>query len=173
MTLALNRFGIGLDEFFRHLDNIEAINGKHNYPPYNIIKIDPANYLIEIAAAGFTSDEIDVELKENVLTVTGRVKPEDKTPEYLYRGIAKREFVRVFQLADTIQVVNAGFVDGMLRIHLENFIPEHKKPRKILISNEKVLTDETIDRIGAGTGSIEYSGPEGARSDDSYINRQV
>lgn len=147
MGLAFHKFGIGLDELFRHFESIENVNGKYAYPPYNITKEAKDHYLIELALAGFNEEEIDVELKDNVLTVTGRVQPEEKTPEYLYRGIAKREFVRVFQLADTIEVRQASFADGMLRISLENVIPDHKKPRKILVQSEKVLTHENSNRF--------------------------
>lgn len=158
MALPFHKFGIGLDEIFRHFETVETLNEKYTYPPYNIIKKDQFNYLIEIAMAGFTEDEIDVELKENVLTVTGRVKPDQNTPEYLYKGIAKREFARAFQLADSIEITAAAFTHGMLRIHLENVVPEHKKPRKISITTEeKVLTNETPHRISIDANSVEHS----------------
>jgi molecular chaperone IbpA len=123
-------FFIGFD---RVLDRMhQQTPGQSNYPPYNIVKVDDDNYHIEIAVAGFGRDELDVELKEGVLSVEGKKEDKDET-KYLHKGISARHFRRTFTLSDTIVVRGADFVDGILTIELENVIPEEKKPRKIAI----------------------------------------
>jgi len=125
-------FFIGFD---RVLDRMrDATPGQTNYPPYNIVKVDEDNYAIELALAGFKSDELDVELKDGILSVEGR-KDEDDA-KYLHKGISARHFRRTFTLSDTIVVRGADFVDGVLTIELENVIPEEKKPRKIAIGKD-------------------------------------
>ena len=123
-------FLIGFD---RVLDRMhQQTPGQSNYPPYNIVKVDDDNYHIEIAVAGFGRDELDVELKDGVLSVEGKKEDKDET-KYLHKGISARHFRRTFTLSDTIVVRGADFVDGILTIELENVIPEEKKPRKIAI----------------------------------------
>lgn len=123
-------FFIGFD---RVLDRMhQQTPGQSNYPPYNIVKVDDDNYHIEIAVAGFGRDELDVELKDGVLSVEGKKEDKDET-KYLHKGISARHFRRTFTLSDTIVVRGADFVDGILTIELENVIPEEKKPRKIAI----------------------------------------
>lgn len=127
-------FFIGFD---RVLDRMhQQIPGQTNYPPYNIVKVDDDNYHIEIAVAGFTRDELDVELKEGVLSVEGKKEDKETEGNYLHRGISARQFRRTFTLSDTIVVRGAEFLDGILTIELENVIPEEKKPRKIAIGSE-------------------------------------
>lgn len=127
-------FFIGFD---RVLDRMkDATPGQHNYPPYNIVKVDEDNYAIELALAGFNDDEISIEVKDGVLSVEGR-KDEEAETKYLHKGISARHFRRTFTLADTIVVRDADFVNGILTIGLENVIPEEKKPRKIEIGRSK------------------------------------
>lgn len=127
-------FFIGFD---RVLDRMkDATPGQNNYPPYNIVKVDEDNYAIELALAGFTDEEIDIEVKGGVLSVEGR-KDEEAETKYLHKGISARHFRRTFTLADTIVVRDAEFSNGILTIGLENVIPEEKKPRKIAIGNLK------------------------------------
>ena len=124
-------FFIGFD---RVLDRMhQQIPGQTNYPPYNIVKVDDDNYHIEIAVAGFTRDELDVELKEGVLSIKGKKGDKETDGSYLHRGISARHFCRTFTLSDTIVVRGADYEDGILTIELENVIPEEKKPRKIAI----------------------------------------
>jgi len=105
---------------------------KSTYPPYNIVQVDDGEtYLIEIAAAGFTKEDIEVSVKENQLVVTGTRGTDDA--EYLHKGIASRDFEQSFALADDVKVVDASMKDGILTIRLEREIPEHKKPRTIKI----------------------------------------
>jgi molecular chaperone IbpA len=110
------------------------------YPPYNIKKVDENKYVIEMAVAGFGRQDLELELKEDVLTVTGRTGTDEAT-EYLYKGIADRAFTRQFTLADTVIVKNADLINGMLKIWLERFIPEEKKPKKIVINGAPLDPD--------------------------------
>lgn len=137
---------VGFDRLLSTLD--EALNIPEkvltSYPPYNIAKISEDRYVIELAVAGFKREEIDITLEDNKLTVQGNAKKdEDGNKTYYHRGIALRNFTRVFTLADTVVVNSADLVDGMLVVELQNIIPESKKPRKISLgSTQKVLASE-------------------------------
>lgn len=113
------------------------------YPPFNVKKIDDEHYVVEIAAAGFTKSDIDITMKENQLVVKGEVKP-DPNAEYIYKGIAERAFERSFTLADSVVVKNASMVNGLLKIWLESFIPEEKKPRSIPINDAETADLKTV-----------------------------
>ena len=105
-----------------------------NYPPYNIEKLVDGSWRISIAVAGFSSDELSAEVRENALIVTAR-KAEDTTErKFLHRGIATRAFERRFHLADHVRVTGASHVDGMLHIDLVKEVPEALKPRRIEIA---------------------------------------
>ena len=106
------------------------------YPPYNIKKTGDNTYVIEMAVAGFGRQDIELTLEDGVLSIKGELKTDEKN-DYLFKGIADRAFTRKFTLADTIEIKNADLLNGMLRIWLEKFIPEHKKPRKIDINTEE------------------------------------
>lgn len=127
---SLARQMIGFDTV---LENFRRANDQlaraPNYPPYNIKKIDDEHFIIEMAVAGFGKTNLDIELKDSTLTITGKHEAEDK--DYIYQGIANRAFTRQFTLADTVVVKNAELVNGLLKIALERFIPEEKKGRKI------------------------------------------
>ena len=129
---------VGLEDQFDRMWRIHnsASNLNGNYPPYNILK-DGQNYTVEIAVAGFKREEIDIEVKENELVVSGRVaaQPSEDGPQYIHRGIAAREFTRTFVLSDDVVVRGADLQNGMLLIQLEHIIPEAKKPRKIAIGD--------------------------------------
>jgi len=137
---------VGFDRLLSTLD--EALNIPEkvltSYPPYNIAKISEDRYVIELAVAGFKREEIDITLEDSKLTIQGNAKKdEDGSKTYYHRGIALRNFTRVFTLADTVVVNSADLVDGMLVVELQNIIPENKKPRKISLgSTQKVLASE-------------------------------
>lgn len=137
---------VGFDRLLSTLD--EALNIPEkvltSYPPYNIAKISEDKYVIELAVAGFKREEIDITLEDSKLTIQGNAKKdEDGNKTYYHRGIALRNFTRVFTLADTVVVNSADLVDGMLVVELQNIIPESKKPRKISLGNtQKVLASE-------------------------------
>jgi len=104
-----------------------------NYPPYNIYKADENKYVIELAVAGFGKQDIEITLDNDKLVVKGEAK--DDTQAFLYKGIATRAFTRSFAIDDQVVVNNASMVNGMLKIFLERIIPEHKKSRKVEISD--------------------------------------
>ena len=106
-----------------------------NYPPYNIIKSDDTNYSIEIAVAGFSKDDIEIETKENTLTIRSVEKDSELVDEveYLHKGISARAFKRSFTIADDVVVKGASYENGLLIISLERIIPEEKQPRLIKI----------------------------------------
>jgi molecular chaperone IbpA len=131
------RSTVGFDRLFDMLENSSLGQGQENYPPFDLVKTGENSYRIELAVAGFRSDEIEITAQQNVLVVTGRKAEESdsKDGEYIYRGIANRAFERRFALADHIQVRGADLNDGLLSISLEREIPEAMKPRKIDIGS--------------------------------------
>lgn len=135
---ALHRHAIGFDNLFEQLNRTFA-NSKTdgNYPPHNVVKLDDTHFVIELAVAGFAESEIDVELKENVLTVRGDKEKKDVEVEYLHKGISARNFVRTFPLAEHIEVRGATVQNGILAIALEQVIPEEQKAKKIQITFAK------------------------------------
>jgi molecular chaperone IbpA len=134
----IHRQAIGFDNIFEDL-NRTFTNSKTegNYPPHNVVKIDDTHYVIEVAVAGFTEDEIDLELKDNVLTVKGEQEKDEDKVEYLHKGISARNFVRTFPLAEHIEVRGATVKNGILAVALEQVIPEEDKPKKIAITFAK------------------------------------
>lgn len=124
----LNRALIGFDRLFTE----RAYNTNPTYPPYNVIKKTDNDYEIEVAVAGFTLDEIDVEVNQNQLIIRGQSKREaDADVEYLHRGLAYRDFEKVLTLAEHMQVGDASIKDGVLRVEITRIVPEALKPRKI------------------------------------------
>ena len=134
----IHRQAIGFDNIFEELNRTFA-NSKTegNYPPHNIIKLDDTHYVIEVAVAGFAQNEIDVELKENVLTVKGEQDKDQEEIEYLHKGISARNFVRTFPLAEHIEVRGATVKNGILAIALEQVVPEEQKAKKVQITFAK------------------------------------
>jgi molecular chaperone IbpA len=120
-----------------------------SYPPYNIKKIDDEHFVIEMAVAGFGKTDLDIELKDGTLTVSGSHDADDK--DYIYQGIANRAFTRKFTLADTVVVKNAELVNGLLRIALERFVPEEKKAKKIDIMDPFGVQEATKQFLTEGT----------------------
>ena len=123
---------LGFDHLFNNLAQINPETARGvGYPPYNVIKRDDGHFLIEIAVAGFKKDDIDLTLEKSVLTITGKHKGSSDTRDYAHRGISQRAFERSFTLSETIKVVGADIVDGLLVVILENDIPEEDKPQTI------------------------------------------
>jgi molecular chaperone IbpA len=133
----IHRQAIGFDSLFEQLNRNFANSKSDNYPPHNVVKLDDTHYVIEVAVAGFAEDEIDVELKENVLTVRGEQVKQDNEVEYLHKGISARNFTRTFPLAEHIEVRGATVKNGILAIALEQVVPEENKPKKIAITFAK------------------------------------
>lgn len=134
----IHRQAIGFDSLFEQL-NRTFVNSKTdgNYPPHNVVKLDDTHYVIELAVAGFAESEIDVEIKDNVLTVKGEKEKKEDEVEYLYKGISARNFVRTFPLAEHIEVRGATVKNGILAIALEQIVPDEAKPKKIQITFAK------------------------------------
>jgi molecular chaperone IbpA len=130
----LYRSTVGFDRLFSMLDNAATANQAPAYPPYNIERTAEDEYRITMAVAGFREDELNVEVKENTLTVTGQKQdPEPNAENILYRGIASRAFERRFQLADHVYVTGASLDHGLLHVSLRREVPEAKRPRTIAI----------------------------------------
>jgi molecular chaperone IbpA len=118
--------------FDRLLDLLDQDGGAPGYPPYNIERSDENHYRVTLAVAGFAEKDLDVEVRDGVLTVEGKRDAEAKSA-YLHQGIAGRAFQRQFQLAEHVEVATARLENGLLHIELERRVPEEKKPRKIVI----------------------------------------
>jgi len=134
-TNALNRALVGFDDMFNNFERRFANQIQNNYPPHNIVKLDANTYEIHIAVTGFSKDEIAVELDQNVLVVTGTKVGEEAEVEYLHRGLAQRDFVRQFPLAEHIEVKGAEQKNGVLIVKLERIVPESLKPRRIEVKS--------------------------------------
>lgn len=129
----LYRSVVGFDRLAQLLETASADTAT-GYPPYNIERTDENTYKIEIAVAGFRSDELTIEAKENLLTVQGRKAANDDQRRFLHRGLAERDFDRRFQLADYVIVTDAKLADGLLQISLKRELPEALKARRIEIT---------------------------------------
>ena len=124
------RSTVGFDRLFDMLENNNMGGNGENYPPFDLIQLDENEYRIDLAVAGFKSDEIDITAQQNVLVVAGKKRDEDES-NFIHRGIANRSFERRFVLADHIQVRAADLKDGLLSVELVREIPEAMKPMKI------------------------------------------
>jgi len=140
----LFRSAIGFDRLANQFESASR-NDAGGYPPYNIELMNDNQYTISIAVAGFSDEELELEVKENILKVSGVKKTDDKETKYLHRGIANRSFERSFQLADYVFVEGAEMKDGLLNITLIREIPEASKPRRIKINtaSNPLLQDQT------------------------------
>lgn len=120
---------IGFDELFRRITELEK--PQTGFPPYDIIKHSNEDFSIKMAVAGYTKEQISVTLDAGKLIVTGKIKSDNSKvdSEFLYKGIAERDFTRSFTIADTVEVDKITLLDGMLYILLKNIIPDNKKPK--------------------------------------------
>jgi molecular chaperone IbpA len=159
MTLGRISFGplhhstLGFDRFFDDVEklmNVDVQKSVSNFPPHNILKLDDTHYIVELAVAGFSKDEIEISVDDGTLTVKGDKKDTQTNVQYLHKGIGTRSFTKSLTIADTVEVKGAEFKDGILSIGLENIIPEHKKPRKIEIGEglkefkPQLLQEQTV-----------------------------
>ena len=125
-------YTIGFDKIFDSLLEVSKINTS-NFPPYNIRKLGDGKYEIELALAGFTKDDIKVELKEGTLSVSAK-KEEKDSDNLVHQGIASRSVLRKFSLSEYMEIKDADFKDGILKIKCFENIPEEKKPKVIKIN---------------------------------------
>ena len=137
-------FTVGFDSIFDRLvgaldhTNPNPTKNSQGYPPYNIRKDGDTKYFIEMAVAGFSEEDLEVELKEGILSVQSKPLNEEDETTYVHRGIAKRTFERNFTLSDDVIVRGCGLINGMLTVELERVIPEEKKSRLIPIGKSEI-----------------------------------
>lgn len=147
----LYRSSIGFDRFASLLDHaLRSDQNNNGYPPYNIEVLDENRYAITLAVAGFSRDELSIEVEQGVLTVKGSKASDSKEQrQYLHRGIANRSFERKFNLAEFVEVTNASSDDGLLTISLTKEIPEKMKPKQIAIngSNDKATIEHQANKV--------------------------
>ena len=124
---------VGFEPLFSELERLHSVTpGQDNYPPHNIVRIDDENFMIEMAVAGFSKDDVEVELKDGTLTISGS-KTEDER-NYAHKGISSRKFSKSFRLAEYVVVDDADLANGVLVVNLRVDIPEEKRPQKIKIN---------------------------------------
>ena len=129
----LYRSTVGFDRLVQMLDNAANYEAP-TYPPYNIERVSENAFRITMAVAGFGPDDVNIEVKQNALTVTGKKADANGETEYLHQGIAARAFERRFQLADHVEVTGAELSNGLLHVSLKREIPEAMKPRTVAIT---------------------------------------
>ena len=129
---------VGFDHLFQELEYTAKHSNDH-YPPHNIIKTSDDDYLIELAIAGFSQDEINVEVKDRTLTVIG--EHISKGRDFIHRGISTKKFKRTFRLSEHVIVHGADIQDGILAIQLKYQLPEDQRPRKINIGQTRNTND--------------------------------
>ena len=136
MDLFNDPFFIGFNKELSRLNSAYKTNSQ-SYPPYNIVKLEEDSYLVSIAVAGFSKDEIEITLEDRALLVKGELEDQTdgrkKYPEVIHNGIAGRKFSRSFALGEYMEVTNADLKDGMLKIQIDRIVPEEKKPKTIKI----------------------------------------
>ena len=134
MDLFKDPFFIGIDRELNRFRHASEVAAKQSYPPYNLVKIDDDNYMVNLAVAGFTKHEISISVENNTLTVSGEIITEDEEGiEYLHKGIAMRKFTRTFALGEYMEVISAEMDNGILYVAVRREIPEEKKPKQITI----------------------------------------
>jgi len=145
----LYRSTIGFDRLASLMENVSNQDvGTTSYPPYNIELLSENAYRITMAVAGFGEDDINIEIKEQSLTITGN-KSDETSAEYLHQGIAARNFERVFRLADHVEVTGAQLTNGLLHVDLKRELPETMKPRSIEITSGNTNKPKTIGKKAA------------------------
>lgn len=152
----LYRSAIGFDRLAGMLDSASRLDAQApSYPPFNVERVDENDTRVTMAVAGFTEDELEIEVKDQTLTISGKKAEETDDRTYLHRGIAARNFERRFQLADHVQVTGAKLENGLLHVDTRREIPEALKPRSISIQAANTDGQKTIQ--GSTEGSHEGS----------------
>ena len=139
---------IGFENILKEVEDLLAAPVNQSFPPHNIIKVDDYQYIVELAIAGFAKQEVTITLKDALLEIKGQKNPDREDIQYLHKGIGTRSFIKTIRLADTVEVRGAEFKDGILRIALENVVPESKKPRTIEITDSiPTIADKKKDLL--------------------------
>lgn len=143
----LYRSAIGFDRLAGLVDTASRLDAQApSYPPYNVERVDENDYRVTMAVAGFTEAELEIEVKDQTLTISGKKSDtDDEERSYLHRGIATRSFERRFQLADHVQVTGAKLENGLLHVDTRREIPEALKPRSISIQSASGTSQKTIE----------------------------
>ena len=137
---SIHRHFVGFDRMFDEMDRVFENSTKgQGYPPYNIAQLNENEYMISIAVAGFSMDNLDITKDKDTLKIEGTAPKGDDEVNYLHRGIGGRNFRREFTLADHVEVHNAELKNGMLNIHLKREVPEELQPKKIEINSGKTI----------------------------------
>lgn len=146
----LYRATVGFDRIADLMDRVlSAEVAQPTYPPYNIEKTDENAYRISVAVAGFSGDELSVDVKDGALIIAARKSEDESAKTFLHRGIATRAFERRFALADHVKVSGATHADGMLHIDLVREVPEALKPRRIEIARGETVEAKALETLGA------------------------
>lgn len=125
---------IGFDHLFNELERVHS-KANSGYPPHNVIKESETEFTIQVAVAGFKESQIDIEVKDGFLNISGdSTEAEEGVVDYIHKGISSKRFSRTFRLSEHVEVTGAALQDGILVIHLEYVVPEELRPRKILIN---------------------------------------
>ena len=132
MDLFKDPFFIGVDRELNRLMHIHGAATKQSYPPYDIIQLDDDSYVLKLAAAVFSREDLDITVKDGTLVIAGN-KSEADTENYLHKGIAMRNFTRTFALGEYMEVVSAEMENGVLIVNIKREVPEEKKPKQITI----------------------------------------
>ena len=135
---------IGFDHVWNEIERLSDMADNKLYPPHNVVKHTESQFSVELALAGYTAEDLNVEVKEGILVVTGDKAGDTVEREYLHRGISAKKFSRTFRLSEHVVVDGADFKDGLLVIDLRVEIPEEKRPRIIPIGNsdKQLLTED-------------------------------
>lgn len=123
---------IGFDHVWTEIERLSEMTDNKVYPPHNVVKHDEENFSVELALAGYTKEDLTVEVRDGILLVASDFKPVDER-EYLHKGISQKKFRRTFRLSEHVVVDGADFKDGLLVIDLRVQLPEEKRPRSITI----------------------------------------
>ena len=148
---AFDRNLIGFEDTLKRLALGETVDNTGGYPPYNLEAVSENSYRITVAVAGFKSDELDITLADNKLTISGNAlqRNVNTSRNFVHKGIAERNFTRSFVLADHVNVTGADLENGLLTVNLEQEIPEALKPRSIVITNKNVIDATPVASLKA------------------------
>lgn len=127
---------VGFDRLFSELDRLSHVKTSHQFPPHNIIKLSDNSYVLELAVAGYSREDLEVELENNVLTIrtSDAFKSYDDEVEFLHKGISNKKFVRKFTLSDNMEVTNVLLEDGILSVNMALKVPDELKPKLLQIN---------------------------------------
>ena len=133
LDLFKDPFFVGFDRQLDRMLNVHNVSSQINYPPYNVVKVNEDEYVVHVAVAGFSKDDVDVSVDNGSLIIKGEISESTDEIEYVHKGIAGRKFTRTFALGEYMEVTGAKMENGMLEVTVERIVPEEKKPKTIKI----------------------------------------